>query len=334
MKLMSRKTNQPLRVPEEIIAAMHAEHLVGRTLAEVGRRFPGRAGARAGKSVRELFVRRGLAVRESDRLRGREIGPDGRLLPGPVPSRAEIRRRIKSLRRLKLPPGCRPWWNRAGAAARRWLLGELRRAFPARCARPETAFSANVEPFDYLSPRAWGIARRLNQGRPSRKIPVRLKLASFGVIWDGRLWLWTWDKSGVGYHYESGKPVLEREPLHQAIYRREHGEIPDGALVFFKDGNHNNLDPANLGVRSRAECAVANSVQARLKADPRNPELRALEERRIAAMIQARRRRSRAAVGVLLERFNAGEGAGLTGELKARGRAARGQRRTERTNHD
>jgi hypothetical protein len=66
------------------------------------------------------------------------------------------------------------------------------------------------------------------------------------------------DSSGVAYKYiriEKGVWQL----LHRHIWQQVHGEIPDGYLVAFKDGNTENVNIENLELISMTENMYRNS---------------------------------------------------------------------------
>lgn len=45
---------------------------------------------------------------------------------------------------------------------------------------------------------------------------------------------------------------------HIVLWERDHGKIPDGKVVIFKDGDKRNFAPDNLGIISRAELLYLN----------------------------------------------------------------------------
>jgi len=53
------------------------------------------------------------------------------------------------------------------------------------------------------------------------------------------------------------KTTGDRESLHRQIFKDNHGEIPKGFEVAFKDGDNSNLDPDNLEIITTIE-AVSN----------------------------------------------------------------------------
>ena len=57
--------------------------------------------------------------------------------------------------------------------------------------------------------------------------------------------------------------------VHRLVYEENFGEIPEGMLVQFLDGNHDNCSPDNLVLVSRAEQAVINRYRLRTQ----DPEL-------------------------------------------------------------
>ena len=49
--------------------------------------------------------------------------------------------------------------------------------------------------------------------------------------------------------------------IHVITWQNEHGPVPDGKIVIFKDGNRNNLDIENLILVDRKEHMLRNSIQ-------------------------------------------------------------------------
>ena len=124
--------------------------------------------------------------------------------------------------------------------------------------RPETPFSANVEPFDYTTPRARAIMDAMNAGRDSRHAKTKIDLRSQGVIWRGKLWFWC---DQTGYQIGLWTPGKGRPALHRVLWEEEHGRpVPGGGVVRCADGNPNNLDPANLVLATRNEIARENQA--------------------------------------------------------------------------
>ncbi len=242
-------------------------------LAEAHRRYM--AGERAGTLEREyggntnliqLFKARGWKIRPAT--------PGGRFSAAPRKSAAEIARIVdehfartrRKVRAVSIPPALRVEWKKWDEARRREFIAMLRRR-AANPGMPTAPHSANVEPFDYFSPRAREIAARENAGRVSRNFKVRLKPSSQGMIWDGRLWLWSEFTDGRGVAYmESGRATgTGLIMLHRAIYERHIGPIPALHVVRFRDGNVNNLAPENLYLQSRADEAAENSSRRRAR---------------------------------------------------------------------
>lgn len=53
------------------------------------------------------------------------------------------------------------------------------------------------------------------------------------------------------------------EFLHRAVWRENYGEIPDGMMVIFRDGNRLNCDVSNLTLVSKQENAALNKLGLR-----------------------------------------------------------------------
>lgn len=241
------------RVPRAAVLAMHREYCRPMSLNAVARLH-----GRTRGSLRELFVRDGLAVRCTGRIPPRYA--NGRIKPAHVYTRRELLALIEVMPSLHLPAALRVQWRKWPLVRRGAFLAMVRarRDFPdARAAGP---YSANVVPFDYASPAAHAIAQALNAGTTSRNARIKLDLSSQGVIWDGRLWFWS---PKVGYQYGSWRPTLGRPALHRVLWARAHGRpVPAGCVVRFADGNGNNLDPSNLVLATRNDLARENQAAA------------------------------------------------------------------------
>lgn len=53
------------------------------------------------------------------------------------------------------------------------------------------------------------------------------------------------------------------EFLHRAVWREHYGEIPEGMMIIFRDGNRLNCDISNLTMISKGESAVLNKLHLR-----------------------------------------------------------------------
>lgn len=297
-------------IPKQQIEAMWRDYEGGMSLSAVGRK-----NGRDHQSVRDLFRRRGLPVRPNKTANHcQRVG--GRFVPAPMPSAAEIDAMIRQLKRVMIPPGLKSHWRHMTFAERAKLVRKMRRRLASPVDRPRKPFSRNVEPFDYTTPRAWEIAAKANAGLNSQSWRVKIKLASQGVIYQGQLWFWTSEGPHQGgYYLGPWRPETGRPGLHRVIWEERHGAVPEGMTVTLKDGNHNNLDPRNLVLRSREECALQNSIPYRLKQDPGNKDLQVREKLRTARAIEAKRQRSRATTTLLLNQHNSGQGS-LAAQLK------------------
>ena len=284
-------------LPAEAVAAMHADWLALGSFAVVGRKWGRKAG-----TIRDILSGRGLVKTDPDHSRRAKAirRHNGTFVAGTPATPAQIEEMIAGLDRMKIPTALKWEWRAWSHAQRSDFVHKLRKKFPSQ--RPTGPFSANVEPFDYTTPRAHELAKAANAGHNSQTMPVKLKVASEGVIWRGKVYFWALK---IGYQPGPFDPVHGRPPLHHLIWEHHHGRpVPAKTTVILQDGNWNNLAPENLALRTMAECAQMNSVQSRLKADPTNPELLAKADRRIAASNQTRTQSSRSLTGLLVARFN------------------------------
>lgn len=236
---------------------MHADHLAGMTLAEVGAKH----GGRHRKSVQEIFRRRGLAVRHSPRGSSAKDPVTGRVLPLVPKTEAEIAALIERATRIMVPPELRVEWRRWNLSKRAAFIARIRERLRSPHDRPETPFSANVIPFDYGTAAAWEIVRRANAGRPSRRWVTRICPSSQGVIYQGKLYFWSSGEAyleGCQWTPERSRPVLSR-----VIWEQHHGRpVLRGQVVRHADGNPNNFDPANLVLATKDDVARENQAAA------------------------------------------------------------------------
>lgn len=230
------------------------------------------------KGLKHILERRGFHVRPPKVVP--KLGFGVRL---PEPTAAEVQAAIRKLKFVHVPPELKQHWKRGSMAWRRRLLRKIRAHLRPLTARPEKPFSENVTPWEYGTPAAMAIARRMNAGRDSQHALVSIRASSQGVIWEGQLWFWTAKQDGTPYGYQGGHP---RRLLHRVIYERAYGPIPAQHIVSHRDGNFNNLAPENLQLRSMAQNAIRNK-QAGLAI------------------------KGEAGARVLLARFNRGEAAAL-----------------------
>jgi hypothetical protein len=220
----------------------------------------------------------------------------------PEPAAKEIRALIAALPRLAVPRPLKQVWKRWSFPKRRAFVKKLRVRFPST--RPTGPFSKNVEPFEYGTPRVCQIAAAMNVGRNSQTKIIALKPGSEGVIWCGQIFFWDGEQTyvrGTGWRKGEGRPLLSH-----IIWTKTHRRpVPPQNTVIFLDGNKNNFDPHNLGLRTMADCARQNQVFLRLKDDPDNPELKCIAAHVLERSHEGRRaaiaRRAQAALNFLLK---------------------------------
>lgn len=266
----------------EKVARMHADYLGGMSFAAVERKY-----GVGTKGLKSIFQRRGLELRPLT-MRLAERDPlTGQVKPMKRKGWAEVRALLQGRRRVSCPPELAQQWRTSPMSWRRKLVAMIWCVVNPPYARPRTPFSTNVTPFEYGTPQAMQILAELNRGRDSRTKVCSIRISSQGVIYDGKLWFWCrhwWGESGCGY-LSSKAHHLERHAtgrmlLHHYIWEQHNGALPARHTVIFKDGNRNNFTPANLALRSMADCARMNSIPARLARDPHNPELQEKMRRR------------------------------------------------------
>ncbi|EIP99490.1 hypothetical protein OpiT1DRAFT_04008 [Opitutaceae bacterium TAV1] len=257
---IARRADGRRRKSDWFVQQMHAVYMSGKSLAAVGRAFN-----RDRRSVREMFECRGLPLRPLTVKMPHRL-PNGRIAAAAPATPEEIESIIAGMNRIEIPGALRREW-------RKWPLerrGEFVRRVRARLHRPEDRpdlpFSPNVEPFDYGSPHAHAIARRLNAGRNSQTKAVQIHLISQGVIWREHLYFWMNDGTPpcVGAYYSGPwRPGIGRPALHRLIWQEANGRPPPpGHVIRYRDGNPNNLLPENLVLATRNDVARENQAAA------------------------------------------------------------------------
>lgn len=58
-----------------------------------------------------------------------------------------------------------------------------------------------------------------------------------------------------------GPPHKRWEAIHRIIWREANGPIPNGSIIRYIDGDHNNITLENLEIVTRAENAVLNTIK-------------------------------------------------------------------------
>lgn len=287
-------------IPDETIKLMWADYCSGMSLNQVAKKY-----GRGYGGMGHIFRRRGYQLRYSPRPKTDPI--TGRVMPVKQPTSAELKEIISKMTRISVPKELRTVWRHWPMKKRGAFIAQVRKHLANPHERPATPFSDNVVPFDYTTASAWAIVKELNKGTCSRTWKARLLPASQGVIYQGRLWYWCAKQNGGAYYIGTWTAENGRPSLHHTIWEENFGPVPEGMTVIFKDGNHNNLLADNLALRSRAQCALENSLQARIKKDPTNPQLQALNRQRIANGIETRRQRSRKLTSLLLTQHQQGQ---------------------------
>jgi hypothetical protein len=247
----------------EFVEAVHRDYVAGMTLAAAGRKY-----GHDRRTLRDCFARFGLKIRplHYEIIRGRH----GQIAPVKPKTDREINELVAKAPRMAVPGPLRVEWRHWSMSRRMWLIGKLRNRFPST--RPKGAYSSNVVPFDYGTPAPREIMESMNEGTNSRTKRCQLRPISEGVIFEGRLWFWVsqhknrGNMQGDGYFIGTWKPGRGRPCLHHELWERTHGrKVPEGYTVVHADGNKNNLEPSNLVLRSRADCARQNIVIWRMK---------------------------------------------------------------------
>ncbi len=248
LPLRERKKGYKLhgrRLPDSLVHAMYQDYRAGMTFAAVERKHD-----RPVKSVRTLFVSRGLHVRESKGV-STFRRPDGSFAPYIPKTEVEIEAIILKATKVTVPEELRLDWRKWDLARRGDFIARLRARISGPDDRPDLPFSDNVEPFDYTTEKAWEIVHRKNGTAASQQWKARILPSSQGVIFAGRLYFW----NGIGNGYFEGCSWTRghgRPSLHHVIWSLHHGRaVPHLHVVRHADGNPNNLTPSNLILRTR-----------------------------------------------------------------------------------
>lgn len=243
-------------IKESLALRMYIDHREGQTYGQIGRRYGYHK-----KSVIRAFKVRGwdVALHELKGVASRSNA--GTFAPAPRLTAQKISQMLAEETKLRVPSGLKLEWRKWALERRGKFIARLRARLHLSDQRPETPFSANVEPYDYASPRAWEIIRKANDGKNSKFAVMKLNIASQGVIYKGELYYWA-RKAGyvkaVPWTKEAGRPLL-----HHIIWEEANGRpVPESHVLSFIDGNWNNLLPSNLTLRTRNDVARHNQAAA------------------------------------------------------------------------
>jgi hypothetical protein len=245
--------------PREVVEAIFADYMEGGESLI----YTARLWNRSSGLIADLLKNRGL--RQPDPTRQQRIRDRQRVEGTGIFARmkratpAEISALIAKATKFSIPDKLRWEFRHWPISKRGEFIARLRAKLKPPSTRPETPFSANVEPFDYASPSARKIMDKLNEGLGSREATCKLNLISQGVIYRGELYFWT-QKAGYckrgAWTPENGRPQL-----HRVIWEETHGrKVPPQHVVRFIDGNDNNLAPENLTLQSRNNLARENQA--------------------------------------------------------------------------
>jgi len=182
------------------------------------------------------------------------------MMPDPQRTPAQLERIINQATGIKIPSELLVEWRKWTLEKRAWFISRLRARIQTRADRPTTPFSSNVVPFEYGTPAAWKIMEEMNRGIGSREWKVKINLTSQGVIYQDRLWFWTFK---FGYCSGQWRPSGPRAVLHHRIWEEHTGSrVPAGSVLRFIDGNQNNLIFENLRLEIRNELLRGNQAVA------------------------------------------------------------------------
>lgn len=201
------------------IGDLHAEYAAEASFAGLARKYGGSAW-----TLPRLFKKRGLKVRAFKGPAKRDA-KTGCWLPRAHASPSEIDAAVAMLKRVMIPPELALEWRGWPRAKRVAFVRRLYRKF--KRSIPPGRLSRNVERFDYTSENAWRIADRRNRGCNSREAPIKIKVASCGLIWHERLFFWS---RKAGYQEGPFRRGHGRRLLHHLIWRQTHRRPRDCAI--------------------------------------------------------------------------------------------------------
>jgi hypothetical protein len=254
---IARRAAARRRKLDALVADMFAAYSTGISIAEVGRRF----GGRSNTAVRNLFQARGYPFRAAWRSHSPHA-PNRCFVAKAILTDAEVDAVLEQATRFAIPDALKFTWRKWTLEQRGTFLARLRARLGccrAQVNRPTGPYSANVEFFDYASPRAHAIAAALNVGRDSRTKVAQIRLTSEGVIFEDALWFWTYQAGYAHGPVRAGALKL----LHHHIWSRANGgrAVPSTHILRFIDGNENNLVLENLRLVTRDEVLRENQAR-------------------------------------------------------------------------
>ena len=240
-------------IPPGDIPALHAKYAAGASLISLASPY-----GQSDRWLKGLFIRHGYPLREAAcQKTGRRHA--GAMAAAPRLTRTQINAIADGLKKIRVPDCLQSEWQHWSLARRGEFIARVRERLKPRNRRPELPFSANVTPFDYATPQAHAIAATTT----SEKDRHVIRICSEGVIWRGQLFYW----NSQGHCYEKQETDTRgRIALTRMIWEHAQGRpVPPGLVVICRDGNSNNLSPANLHAISRDDLLRENQAASLFK---------------------------------------------------------------------
>jgi hypothetical protein len=248
---LGRKLKPQLSGQPELVQKIHAEHQAGETFQSLQERY-----GYHGTLIRMAFQKLGLPVRAP------LYKPNSGCFPKTMRrlSKAELIALAAAQKRVKVPAVIKTEWREWTMKKRQWFIRQIRAHLDPRHSRPPGPYSANVEPYVYGDANIEAWCLRKNDGKSSHTAGCKIKVSSQGLLWRDRVFFWVKDTGyveGVRWTHDCPRPAA-----HRLIYEEAHGPLPPDCVVRHRDGNPNNLDPANLYAATRNEVARENQSNA------------------------------------------------------------------------
>jgi hypothetical protein len=163
-----------------------------------------------------------------------------------------------------------------------------------------------VTPVVFQSPAMQRLARAARAKAGSRWAVIKPKRASRAILWEGRPFYWT----SKGF-YRAG--TGDRRPLQHLLWeKRSRRKMPPQHEIFFRDRDRHNFSESNLELLSKA------AMHLRIVEIGENKQISPEQRQQMAN--RRWERHGKKQTGLLLQKFNRGEGQTFATQLKEKQR--------------